>query len=102
MPSDPNAKFYSFRFDTTISKKGTMIGILIAVLLVVLFPIWPFSVKYAIWLISLYLLIFLVGLLVLRLVIYIVCVIIGVDVWILPNLLGDCGFFDSFKPFIYA
>lgn len=78
-----------------------MFGVVIGALALVLFPVWPFSVKYAIWLISLYLLIFLVGLLVLRLVIYLLCVIAGFNVWILPNLLGDYGFIDSFKPIIY-
>jgi hypothetical protein len=57
-------------------------------LALVLFPVWPFTVKYAIWLISLYLLIFLVGLLLFRLVIYLICVVAGFNVWILPNLLG--------------
>ena len=79
-----------------------MIGLIIGVLALVLFPVWPFSVKYIIWLVSLYLLIFLVGLLAIRLVIYVICVVAGFNVWILPNLLGDYGFIDSFKPFIYA
>jgi translocation protein SEC62 len=79
-----------------------MFSIVFAVLALVLFPVWPFTVKYAIWLISLYLLIFLVSLLALRLLIYLICVVIGFDVWIFPNLLGDYGFFDSFKPIFYA
>jgi translocation protein SEC62 len=69
-----------------------MISIVVGVLALVLFPVWPFSVKYAIWLISLYLLIILVGLLVFRLIIYLICVAAGFDVWIFPNLLGDYGF----------
>lgn len=79
-----------------------MFGLLAAVLAIVLFPVWPFSVKYAIWLISLYLLVILVGLLVFRLAVYMVCVVAGFNVWILPNLMGDYGFIESFKPFIYA
>ena len=90
--NDPNAKFYSFRFDTTISKKGNLIALIAIVMLLVLFPVWPYAFKYAIWLVSLYLLIFLVGLLVFRLAIYVVCVILGFNVWIFPNMLGDYGF----------
>ena len=100
-PGDPNAKFYSFRFDTTISKKGTLIAVIAGVMALVLFPVWPYALKYAIWLISLYLLIFLVGLIVLRLVVYLICVVLGFNVWIFPNMLGDYGFIDSFKPFFY-
>lgn len=76
-------------------------GIIAAVLCFVLFPVWPFEIKYAIWLISLILLIVLVGLIVVRLVIYLICVIFGYDVWIFPNLMGDRGILDSFKPFYY-
>lgn len=65
-----------------------MIGILAAVLALVLFPVWPYIVKYGVWLISLYLLIFLVGLIVLRIIIFGICVILGFNVWIFPNLLG--------------
>jgi translocation protein SEC62 len=79
-----------------------MISIVVGVLALVLFPVWPFSVKYAIWLISLYLLIILVGLLLFRLVIYLICVAAGFNVWIFPNLLGDYGFVESFKPIFYA
>jgi len=79
-----------------------MISIVVGVLALVLFPVWPFSVKYAIWLISLYLLIILVGLLLFRLVIYLICVAAGFNVWIFPNLLGDYGFVESFKPMFYA
>lgn len=79
-----------------------MFGILAGALALVLFPVWPFMVKYAIWLVSLYMLIFLIGILLVRLIVYVVCVVLGYNVWILPNLLGDYGFFESFKPFIYA
>lgn len=70
-------------------------------LALVLFPVWPFALKYAVWLVSLYLLVLIVGLLLFRLLVYVVCVVLGFNVWILPNLLGDYGFLDSFKPFIY-
>lgn len=99
--SEAEAKFGSFKFDTTVSRKWIMIALLFAVLALVLFPVWPYAIKYGIWLVSLYLLIFLVGLLVVRLMIYLLCVIIGFNVWIFPNLLGEYGFIDSFKPIFY-
>lgn len=79
-----------------------MIGLIVGILALVLFPVWPFAVKYGIWLLSLYLLVFLIGILGIRLLIYVVCVIAGFNVWLFPNLLGDYGFFESFKPVMYA
>lgn len=98
----PLPKFCSFKFDSTASRKTTVILGIIGILALVLFPVWPYVIKYALWLISLYLLVFLVGLMAIRLLIYILCVILGFNVWIFPNLLGDAGIVDSFKPFFYA
>lgn len=70
-----------------------MFSIIGGALALVLLPVWPFSVKYAIWIVSLYLLVVLVGLLAFRLALYLVCVVAGFNVWIFPNLLGDYGFF---------
>lgn len=79
-----------------------MLSIILGALALVLLPVWPYSVKYAIWIVSLYLLIFLIGLLLFRLAIYLVCVVAGFNVWIFPNLLGDYSFLESFKPIFYA
>ena len=72
--------------------------VILAVLMVVLFPIWPFSVKYGLWLISLVLLVILVGIIVFRLVLYVVCVIFNYHVWMFPNLFYATGLMDSFIP----
>ena len=69
-------------------------------LALVMFPIWPYEVKYGIWFVCLILLIFLVGLIVFRLVIYLLIVIFNYHVWIFPNLLSSNGFLDSFLPII--
>lgn len=84
----PVPKFCSFKFDSTVSRKWVVIAGCFGVLAVVLFPVWPYIVKYAIWLLSLYLLIFLVSLIFVRLIIYLICVVLGFNVWIFPNLLG--------------
>ena len=75
-----------------------MFLIIAAILFLVLFPIWPYELKYVIWLISLYLLIFFTALIVVRLVIYLLLSVFGSSFWIFPNLLSDSSFIDSFKP----
>jgi len=99
-PSNPDKKYGSFRFDTTESKTlRTVLTVLIALSLV-LFPIWPFEVKYGIWLVSLILLIIIVGVIIIRLLIYIPGAIFDYHVWIFPNLFIEQGFWASFVPFI--
>lgn len=95
-------KFASFRFDTTESGKWKVVALVMGVLFIVLFPVWPYELKYAVWLLSLYLLIFLVGLLALRLLIFVLCSSLGVSMWIFPNLLGEYGIIESFKPIYYV
>lgn len=99
-PTNLDKKYASFRFDTTESKRGMTILVIILVLSVVLFPIWPFSVKYALWLVSLVILVVLVGIIVVRMLLYLVCVIFNYHIWIFPNLFFSSGFFDSFIPVI--
>lgn len=101
LSDSPDKKFASFRFDTTESKKWMTIAIILTILSLVLFPVWPYGLKYGIWLCSFCLLVFLVGLIVFRLMIYLFCVIFGYNVWILPNLLGEYGLMDSLRPLIY-
>jgi len=74
--------------------------ILVGVIAAVLFPLWPYSLKYAVWLIALYLLCAIVGLIIIRLIVYLFCSIFGISFWILPNFFGDYGFLDSFVPVI--
>lgn len=96
----PDRKFASFRFDTTESKHHLTIMAIVGVLALVLFPIWPFELKYGIWLVSLVLLVALVGIIVVRLVVYLLIVVFDYHVWILPNFLNSSGFWDSFVPVI--
>lgn len=98
--SQKPTQFISFPFNTEESRKGLMMGIIFAILCLVLFPVWPFELKYAVWLVSLYLLVFLVGLLVLRLALYSVASLFGVSFWLFPNLLSDTSILASFKPVI--
>lgn len=74
---------------------------IIAGLLIMLFPIWPVSIKLVIWYISFYLLVFLVGLIIVRAIVWTAFFIIGFDFWIFPNLLEDTYYIlDTFRPFL--
>lgn len=99
-PTSQEKKYASFRFDTTESRRGLTILVIVLALLLVLFPIWPFTVKYALWWISLVLLVVLVGIIVVRLLLYLLCIIFNYHIWIFPNLFFSSGFLDSFIPVI--
>lgn len=100
LPAHPDRKFASFRFDTTESRHWLTLLAIGAVLALVLFPIWPFWLKYGIWLVSLVLLVAIVGLLVVRLAVYLLLAIFDYHVWIFPNFLSSTGFWDSFIPIL--
>lgn len=75
---------------------GVILGIIFTILL---YPIWPFYLKFAVFKVSLYLLVFLVGLLVVRLIVYIISRLLGCSFWILPNILDDTrGLVGYFVP----
>jgi hypothetical protein len=90
-PSGNSGKFAAFKYDINESRRWLVFLIIIAVFLGVLFPLWPFVVKYYLWLASLYLLTTLLGLIGLRLLVYIFFGVFGYSFWIFPNLFGDCG-----------
>lgn len=93
-------KYASFRFDTTESRKAMTTLVILAVLAVVMFPIWPYELKYGIWLVSLVLLVVMLGVIFLRLGVYLLCVLFNYHIWIFPNLLSSTGFVDSFIPIL--
>lgn len=74
--------------------------VILLILGLVMFPIWPFSIKYGIWLVSLVLLVVLVGIIVLRLLVYIVFAIFNYHIWIFPDLFYSNGILDSFLPVV--
>lgn len=72
-----------------------VIGLILAM---VLFPIWPFSVKYGIWWVSLALLVLMVGIIVIRLAIYVFFSIFNYHIWLFPDLFYATGILESFIP----
>ncbi|KAL4487211.1 hypothetical protein ABPG72_017930 [Tetrahymena utriculariae] len=77
-----------------------MMLILIGIALIILFPVWPITIKKLIFYISVVMLFALVGLILVRTFLYCLVRIFGFDFYIFPNLLADVGLFDSFKPII--
>jgi len=73
--------------------------VIMGVLLVCMWPVWPIWAKIGIWYLSVIFLSLYFGILILRMIIYTAFWIVGFDFWIFPNLNDEyCGFLDSFKP----
>jgi translocation protein SEC62 len=77
-------------------------GALVAIMAVVLFPLWPFFMRQGVWYISMAML-GLVGLFfamaIVRLILFVVTMFVAPPgLWLYPNLFEDVGFFDSFRP----
>jgi translocation protein SEC62 len=73
--------------------------IIVGVLLVCMWPVWPLWAKIGIWYLSVIFLSLYFGVLILRAVVYTCFWVVGFDFWIFPNLTDDyAGFIDSFKP----
>lgn len=71
--------------------------ILLSIFLICLYPIWPYSVKFGIFKLTLYLLVFFVILLVVRLIVYIISRLFGYSFWILPNLNDEVNIINIIK-----
>ena len=77
-------------------------GALLAILTVVMYPLWPMKLRLGVWYLSMGFL-GLVGLFFLmsifRLILFCVTVVtMPRGFWLYPNLFEDVGFFDSFRP----
>lgn len=78
----------------TISVKSKMRGLLMyailaGIFILCLFPVWPLQVKIGVFYISVVLLYFLVGIIAIRAVLYLLVRILGVELWLFPNLFED-------------
>jgi len=74
--------------------------VIVGVLLVCMWPVWPIWAKIGIWYLSVIFLSLYFGILILRMVVYTAFWVVGFDFWIFPNINDEvCGFLDSFKPF---
>jgi len=81
--------FYVICYEGSKTWKYIALGaIVVAVLLMCMFPAWPLQVKIAVWYISFSLLTFILFVVTFRLVTYVLLWFLGADFWILPNLLN--------------
>ncbi len=80
--------FYSVKIKIEKSNKPVIyLGILIIlILLIVMFPIWPLSVKIGAWWVLFGILVFLIAFLILSILVVIVGILFGYDIYILPNI----------------
>ena len=77
-------------------------GALVAIMAVVMFPLWPLVMRQGVW----YLSVGMMGLLglffamaIFRLILFAITVfVVPPGLWLYPNLFEDVGFFDSFRP----
>ncbi|CZT23794.1 related to translocation protein sec62 [Ramularia collo-cygni] len=77
-------------------------GALLAILMVVFFPVWPYTLRIGVWYVSMAMLGLLglfFGMAIVRLIIFLLTVFtVKPGLWLYPNLFEDVGFFDSFRP----
>uniref|UniRef100_A0A6S8BIM4 Translocation protein SEC62 n=1 Tax=Aureoumbra lagunensis TaxID=44058 RepID=A0A6S8BIM4_9STRA len=92
--------YYVWDFEGSKGLSHFLTGLLIVgMLTVTAFPIWPHFLKVYLWYCSVTLLIFMVVFLSLRAILFMDFWIIGYDFWIFPNLFDESlSVIDSFKP----
>jgi len=92
--------FYVWRIEgSSFMRNVTLAAVVLGVLGLVLFPVWPQSAKIGVWYVSMTLLIVLAGFILGRVAVFVLFFGVGVDLWILPNFFADdLGFWDSFRP----
>ncbi|ORY74129.1 translocation protein Sec62, partial [Protomyces lactucae-debilis] len=85
-----------------LTTKLAGLGLLVIVLLIIMYPLWPtrmrFGVYYLSW-IALGFVALLMAIAVVRLILYLITMFAAPPgIWLYPNLFEDVGFFDSFRP----
>lgn len=81
---------------------GTLM--VVAAVLICLFPLWPQTIRHYIYYLSVaaaFFLVFIIGLAIFRLIFFVLVWILTFGkhhIWLLPNLTEDVGFFESFWP----
>lgn len=94
--------FYGFEIYKSQTKM-TVLAIVLAVsiIAIILFPLWPYTVKLGIFNILFYFSASMLAMIAVRLVLYIMLFPFGIDFWIFPNLFDDdASIIESFLPFL--
>lgn len=94
--------FYGFHIYKSQTKMTILaVALAITIIAVIMFPLWPYSVKIAIFKVLFYFSASMLGMIAVRLVLFLIIFPFGVDFWIFPNLFDDdAGILDSFVPFL--
>jgi translocation protein SEC62 len=92
--------FYAFQIYKSQTKMTVLaIVMAISIIAIILFPLWPYSVKLAIFNVMFYFSAGMLSMIAFRLILWIFLFPLGIDVWIFPNLFDDdAGLADSFMP----
>ena len=91
--------FYSFNIQKKEKGIAYVIGLASIVVIVILYPMWPYPIKLGIFYVAFGLLCFLVALNILWLILWLVFFVFGMDFWLIPRLYDDsAGVFGSFLP----
>jgi protein translocation Sec62 family protein len=99
---DPLMHYVWFYEGPQWKQKALAAGVLILIMAVVMFPLWPIVLRQGVWYLSVGLM-GLIGLFfvmaIFRLILFCATVFtIPPGLWLYPNLFEDVGFFDSFRP----
>lgn len=86
----PKDGYYTWIYEGSKNTRNMYLTMVIAIFLfLVMFPIWPRSMKIGAWYCSVTLLLLMVGMLSIRLVVFLVLYPFGIDIWLFPNILRD-------------
>lgn len=76
--------------------------LIIGVIAACCFPIWPIWAKLGLWYLSVVLLCLILGVAIIRYIVFGLLFIVGIEFWILPNMLDDrAGFWETFSPLYF-
>lgn len=95
--------YYTWFYEPRTWKQTIMgIGVILILLLIVMFPLWPPMLRLGVWYLSMGML-GLIGLFfamsIFRLILFVITMFVASPgIWLYPNLFEDVGFFDSFRP----
>lgn len=95
--------YYTWFYEPRTWKQTIMgFGVIVVLLIIVMFPLWPPMLRLGVWYLSMVML-GLIGLFfimsIFRLILFVTTIVVASPgIWLYPNLFEDVGFFDSFKP----
>lgn len=98
---NPNAYFTWMYQGNVASARIKSILVVAVILSLILFPVWPLAVRKIIWYITCTLMLVILGFIAIRLAFYTLFWVLGLEIWIFPNLFDEnSGVTASFSPII--